>query len=148
MKNIRFGFALVAAALFPMLIVASCDNNNTGGGGGMYGTPVPTSTPRPASAVTVTAMSTGGSGYAYAPNSFTITHGQSVRWNTSTIHPLNIDDSSGSCLVSGTTAFPFTYTFMNAGTYHFHCGVHSSCGNGVCPNPSTCSGMVGTITVN
>lgn len=146
MKNLRFLLTVLAAALVPYLMGSSCNNNPTGS---MYGGPPgPTSTPGPASAVTIMATGGGYSSYAYSPSSVTITHRQSVQWNMSTIHTLNIDNGSGSCLVSGTTAYPYTYTFTTAGTYHFHCGVHSSCGNNMCPNPSTCTGMVGTITVN
>lgn len=145
MKNFHFLLLVLATAFVPYLMGSSCGSNPVGS---MYGgIPMPTSTPGPSAAVTITAM-VGGSSYVYSPSSVTITHGQSVQWNTSTIHPLNIDNGSGTCLVSGTTAFPYTYTFMTAGTYHFHCGVHSSCASGTCPNPSTCSGMVGTITVN
>lgn len=147
MKNFLFIVTLVGAGLFPLLIGTSCSSSSPTGGG-MYGggSPIPTSTPGPAAAVTISAVF--GSSYQFSPSTATITHGQSVQWNIATIHPLNIDDGSGTCLVSGTTAFPYTYTFMTAGTYHFHCGVHSSCGNGMCPNPTTCTGMVGTITVN
>ena len=150
MKNFRFVLTILATALVPLLMGSSCGNNYPTGGG-MYGgggTPMPTSTPGPRAAVTIMAMSTGAYTYAYSPSTVTITHGQSVQWSLSSIHPLNIDDGSGTCLVSGTTMFPYTYTFMTAGTYHFHCGVHSTCGNGMCPNPSTCTGMVGTVTVN
>lgn len=150
MKNFLFMLTLLLAGAAPLLVVTSCTDNNPAGSGGQYGggAPGPTSTPGPAAAVTVTAMSTGAYTYAYSTTSFTITHGQSVLWNMSTIHTLNIDNGSGTCLVSGTSAFPYTYTFATAGTYHFHCGVHSSCGNNMCPNPTTCTGMVGIITVN
>ena len=139
MNKFRFLWTLLAAGLIPLLMGSSCGNNSP------YG--MPTRPGGQSAAVTIGAAPSGGS-FVFSPSTATITHGQAVQWNISTIHPLNIDDGSGTCLVSGTTAFPYTYTFMTAGTYHFHCGVHSSCGNGNCPNPSTCSGMVGTITVN
>ena len=77
----------------------------------------------------------------------TITQGQSVVWDsTNSGHPLNIDNGSASCVVSGNTSFPVTETFNSLGTFQFHCGLHSSCGNGNCTG---CSGnMVGTIQVN
>ncbi len=111
------------------------------------GTPTPTPTPIPAAAVTISTYF--ASGYHYSPSSVTITHGQSILWDASNgIHPLNIDNGTGVCQVSGQSTFPYTYTFPTAGFYDFHCGAHSTCGNGSCPNPSTCSGMAGTITVN
>jgi plastocyanin len=101
----------------------------------------------PTAAVTVGTTSIGV--FLYTDSDITITHGQSIQWDLTNMgHPLNIDMDSGSCLVSGRTSFPFTYTFTAPGTYHFHCGIHSSCGSGNCPNPFTCTGMIGTITVN
>jgi plastocyanin len=115
-------------------------------------TPTITSTPSGAP-VTITVI--GGPHYALAGSSsqlsapITITTGASIVWDTTNAsgHPLNIDNGSGTCMVSGQTTFPFTQTFNSTGTYPFHCGVHSSCGNGTCGN--SCTGlMVGTIQVN
>jgi plastocyanin len=142
MKSLFVFLAAIGLSLVPF----ACGTNNYPTS--TYMTPMPTTTPGPAAAVTVSATGSYGS-YAYSTGSITIMHGQSVMWDTSnSIHPLNIDNGSGSCLVSGDSSFPYTYTFTTAGTYHFHCGVHSTCGSGTCPNPSTCTGMVGTITVN
>jgi plastocyanin len=103
-----------------------------------------TGTPTPTPAATV-----GQSSNNYVNGSVTITAGQSVKWTTANNgHPLNIDDSSGSCIVSNRTSFPYTQFFAVPGTYHFHCGLHSSCGNALCPQPATCTGMIGHVTVN
>lgn len=148
MKKIMF-FAILASSI---LISWACSSQNPttnsygyGSGGG---------NPPPAgSAVTITVISgphyaiTGSATALSAP--ITITHGQSVAWDSANAsgHPLNIDNGSGTCMVSGQTTFPFTQAFSTAGTYPFHCGVHSSCGNGTCGN--SCTGlMVGVIQVN
>lgn len=111
----------------------------------------PTATPDIAAVIKVIT----GPHYALSSSSvalsapITITQGQSVVWdNTNNAsHPLNIDNGSGGCMVSGLTSFPVTETFNSTGTFQFHCGNHSSCGNGTCPG--SCTGnMVGTIHVN
>lgn|GEM_PF-1915631 len=115
-------------------------------------TPTITSTP---SGVGATISVIGGPHYALAGSAsqlgapVTITAGQSVIWDNtnSASHPLNIDNGSGSCMVTGNTSFPMTQVFTTSGNYPFHCGIHSSCGNGTCGN--SCTGlMVGTIHVN
>jgi plastocyanin len=141
MKVLYALFIAFGLLIFPY---ACKDNNSPTSSGGSMG---PTPTPMPTAAVTVGTMSIGV--FLYTVGDITITHGQSIQWDLTNMgHPLNIDMGSGSCLVSGRTSFPFTYTFTTPGTYHFHCGIHSSCGSGNCPNPFTCTGMIGTITVN
>jgi hypothetical protein len=151
MKNALL-FLLFALTLVTFLACAShsstdaYSNGYGGGSGGGGGNPS-------GSAVTISVIS--GPHYALAGSSsqlsvpITITHGQSVLWDNtnSASHPLNVDNGSGTCMVTGNTTFPFPVTFNSAGTYPFHCGVHSSCGNGTCGN--SCTGaMVGTIQVN
>ncbi|HVZ81036.1 MAG TPA: hypothetical protein VHE12_09625 [bacterium] len=121
-----------------------------GGGGGM--TPTPGTTPGPV-AYTLSVVNSGSYQYAIGATPLsaplTIAQGQSVVWDSSNagIHPLNIDDgAASSCMVSGNTSFPVTVTFNNTGTFKFHCGNHSSCGNGSCT--SACTGMQGTLQVN
>jgi len=131
------------------LIPTGCSNNYPTGpysGSSMY--PTPTPGPGITAAVTVGVVYSLSS-YQYTPNSITLTKGQAIQWNSTNMgHTLNIDNGSGSCLVSGQSSFPYTYTFSVSGTYHFHCGIHSTCGNAMCPNPSTCTGMIGMVTVN
>lgn len=132
-----------------ILISWACDSHSSSTNAYGYGGGNP---PPAGSAVTITVISgphyaiTGSSSALSAP--ITITHGQSVAWDGNNGgHPLNIDNGSGTCMVSGQTTFPFTQTFNNAGTYPFHCSIHSSCGTGTCGN--SCTGaMVGTIQVN
>ena len=163
MKALCVALIFICLSIFP-LACGSVNNNPLGAFGHavsptstvtitptftVTGTPTvtPTVTPPPTAAVTVSADCSGGC--HYTDTAVTILAGQSVMWDTSNAgHPLNVDDGSGACQVSSQFSFPYTVTFSSAGTYPFHCGVHSTCGNGSCPSPSTCTGMVGTITVN
>ena len=138
-------FAIFTIFCLLMVPYACTDNNSPTYYGGSTMTP----TPDPTVAETVSVIAMIGGAYVYNMTDIHITQGQSVKWDdTNTGHPLNIDMGLGTCFVSGQTAFPFTYTFNTKGTYHFHCGIHSTCGNGTCPNPFICVGMTGTITVN
>jgi len=143
MKAMDVVFALAFFSLIPLACTDTSRINTS-----PFGLPTPTPTPTVAAAVTIGTMPQGST-YAYTAANVSISVGQSVLWDaTNSGHPLNLDDGSGSCLVSGQSVFSFTYRFMSAGTYYFHCGVHSSCGNGTCPSPTTCSGMTGIVTVN
>jgi len=144
MKTMKVVFALALFFVMPL----ACSNHSYISDSPTYYIPTPTPTPTASVAVTIGATPSGSS-YAYTSSNVTLSVGQSIEWDSSNGgHPLNIDAGSGSCIVAGQTSFPFTYQFMAAGTYHFHCGVHSSCASGSCPNPSTCTGMIGVVTVN
>jgi plastocyanin len=73
--------------------------------------------------------------FAFAPASMTVSVGTTVTWtNTdSTNHTVTADDGSfkSDKLGTGTT---FSQTFTKAGTFAYHCSIHSS--------------MTGTITVH
>ncbi|HTA76022.1 MAG TPA: hypothetical protein VK791_02575 [bacterium] len=148
MKKISvFGFMLCTL----ILAAAACTNNSTyPGSPAATPTPVgPTATPNSSIAVTV---SYGGS-YNFSPSTVTITHGQSVVWDSSLNgHTVTLDGFSGSAGSTGTntSSFPATINFSTAGTYYYHCGVsgHSGCGTtsyGVC---SGGFGMIGSVVVN
>jgi plastocyanin len=133
-------------------VAAACSNNSTYPASSPTATPTPagpTATPNSGIAVTVTY---GGS-FNFSPSAVTITHGQSVVWDSSLNgHTVTLDSFSGSSGSTGTTttSFPATINFPTAGTYYYHCGVsgHSGCGTtsyGVC---SGGFGMIGSITVN
>ena len=82
-----------------------------------------------------TATITGSDGLTFAPTTATITHGQSVCWQNSgsILHTVTSDDgtSFSTNLPSGQL---FLHTFATAGSFPYHCTIHS--------------GMTGTITVN
>lgn len=146
--------ATFVALLYLTLILGwSCSSSNYSNPytPGYSNTPTPIATSNIGATFSVIA----GPHYALAGTSvalsvpITITHGQSVVWDNTnnSSHPLNIDNGAGSCVVSGNISFPVTETFNSTGTFQFHCGNHSSCGNGTCPG--TCTGnMVGTLQVN
>jgi len=113
-------------------------------------TATPTATAVPASGVGATVS--GGFTF-FSPSQVTITHGQSVVWDSSLNgHTVTLDSFSGTTGSTGTntTTFPATIVFPTAGTYYYHCGVsgHSGCGTttyGVC---SGGGGMIGSVVVN
>ena len=103
--------AAVAAAL--SLLLAACGSSGSAGNGG------------------------GGeqmSNFAFSPASMTIKAGASLTWtNADTVaHTVTADDSSfdSGNVAAGAT---FSHTFATAGTFAYHCNIHSS--------------MHGTITV-
>ncbi len=94
------------------------------GSGSGYGSGAPT--PAPSAAV-----SSGTSGtivdYAFKPATLTVTVGTTVTWtNTgSAAHTVTADDGSfGSGTLQGGATF--RQTFSKAGTYAYHCSIHSS----------------------
>lgn len=87
---------------------------------------------------------TATSGDVFSPTSITITHGGAVTFTLSGgTHTLYIDNGSGICAQNYST-WPQVITFPTAGTYHFHCSIHSPCGTGSC---SACTGMAGMVIV-
>jgi plastocyanin len=119
----------------------------------------PTATPAPAGTATPIPVSGAGATVVYggsfnfSPSQVTITHGQSVVWDSSLNgHTVTLDGFSGTSGSTGTNtaSFPATIVFPTAGTYYYHCGVpgHSGCGTtsyGVCTGGA---GMVGSVVVN
>ena len=113
----------------------------------------PTATPTPNTTSSGVGATVSGGNYFFSPSQVTITHGQSVVWDSSLNgHTVTLDGFSGTSGSTGTNTagFPATIVFPTAGTYCYHCGVsgHSGCGTttyGVC---SGGSGMVGSVVVN
>jgi plastocyanin len=116
-------------------------------------------------AVTVGATVSAGSNDNFVPAQVTITHGQSVVWDSSVgsgSHTVQIDSFSGSTVpgagcgtTTNYTSFPITIAFPTAGTYYYHCTNHSNCGTSGCglcaatPGATTGFGnMVGSVVVN
>src|ERR1700677_1573016 len=146
-------------------LIQSCQNNQPTANGPISSppnvTPVSgnlTSTPTPSSISGIAVTVTYGGSYNFVPNAITITHGQSVVWDSSfnINHSLYIDGFSGSATpVAGcgtplldTISFPVTQVFSTPGTYNFHCENHSNCNNssqcGVCNGGL---GMAGSVVV-
>lgn len=70
--------------------------------------------------------------FAFVPGTLTITRGTTVTWvNQDPVSHSVVSDAFRSTTLSKGSAYSFT--FENAGTYQYHCGIHPS--------------MTGTITV-
>jgi plastocyanin len=108
-------------------------------------THTPTVTPTPPSVANITY----GGFDNYSPASVTIRAGGTVNWDSSfgVNHTLYIDTGNNSTCSSNDPAhtYPFSLVFSSAGTYKYHCSIHTpSCGTSC----SGCTGgMVGTVVV-
>jgi len=68
----------------------------------------------------------GMSGFQYVPSSVKVSVGDTVLWSGDlSFHPLVSDDGLWHTPFTGTT---FSYTFVSAGTYRFHCLNHGGPG--------------------
>jgi plastocyanin len=146
---------LVVAAIL-ILCPLACNQSFNSAAPAVQAVATATLTPSGPVTVTLSAISASGSfRYSIASSGvaisapITISVGSAVTWDTSNngIHPLYIDNGSGTCSVSANTSFPFTQTFSTTGDYTFHCGNHGTCtgGGSVCTLP--CSAMTGVVHV-
>ena len=139
------GLSFMLCSLICMTV--ACSNSPTSS----YSNSTPTPTPNTSNSGV--GATVGGGAYFFSPSAVTITHGQSVIWNSSLNgHTVTLDGFSGATGSTGTNtaSFPATIVFPTAGTYYYHCGVsgHSGCGTttyGVC---SGGFGMIGSVVVN
>ena len=120
---------IAAMTIAVVLAIAACSESST---------TAPSA--QPSAGPSPTAPAAGGSNvsianFAFAPASLTVAVGTAVTWTNSdsTGHTVTADDGSFASdkLATGAT---FEETFTEAGTYAYHCSIHSS--------------MTGTITVN
>src|SRR5665213_2220284 len=84
----------------------------------------PNPTPTPNNSNSGVGASVSGGNYFFSPSAVTITHGQSVVWDSSLNgHTVTLDSFSVTSGSSGTntTSFPATIAFPTAGTYYYHC---------------------------
>ena len=113
--------ALIAGLVFALAILVFA----AGCGGGAGG-----ATTTAAGGATTTAAAGGQvviKGFAFSPDSITIKAGESVTWTnqdgtTHTVTADNAEFSSGN-IPSGSA---FTFKFDKAGTYAYHCSIHST----------------------
>jgi plastocyanin len=155
---------LFLSLLLSGFLIQSCQNNQPASspiGSPPKVTPVSgnlSATPTPSSTSGIAVTVTYGGSYNFVPSSITITHGQSVVWDSSfnINHTLYIDGFSGSATpVAGcgtallnTISFPVTQVFSTPGTYNFHCGNHSGCNSSQCGVCTGGFGMIGSVVVN
>ena len=120
MRHARLAALTIAVAL----AIAACSGSAT---------PAPSAQSAAAPAAGGSAVSIAN--FAFAPASMTVAVGTTVTWtNTDSAgHTVTADDGSfkSDKLGTGTT---FSQTFTKAGTFAYHCSIHSS--------------MTGTITVH
>lgn len=85
--------------------------------------PAPSNPP----AVTASSSSIDISNYAFVPTPLTINVGDTVTWTNKDSAPHTVTSDSGSELSSGSLSNgqTYTHTFTTAGTYNYHCSVHS-----------------------
>ena len=115
---------LAALSLAAVLAIAACS------GGSVYTTPASSEA---VAAGTGSAVSIAG--FAFAPTTITVAAGSTVTWtNKDTAgHIVAADDGSFKSAKLGGGA-TFSQTFAKAGTFTYHCAIHSS--------------MTGTVTVH
>jgi|SRR5690348_4311621 len=111
---------LLVLALSTLFVACgkSSSSNTTGGGGGGGGT---------GSDVSI-------KNFAFTSNNISVTKGTTVKWtnNDGVTHTVTADDGSfdSGSLTNGAS---FSHTFSTAGTYTYHCSIHTT--------------MTGTVTV-
>jgi len=126
MRHSRLAALTIAAAL----AIAACSGSAT---------PAPSTQPSAARPSAAAPAAGGGTvsiaNFAFAPASMTVAVGTTVTWtNTDSAgHTVTAADGSFKSDKLGTGA-TFSQTFAKAGTYAYHCSIHSS--------------MTGTITVH
>ncbi|HEV2004998.1 MAG TPA: plastocyanin/azurin family copper-binding protein [Candidatus Limnocylindrales bacterium] len=110
--------SLATAALISALLVTAC--------GGGATTPAPTVGGQPAASQAGAANAATIVDFAFQPSSQTVAKGTSVTWtNTgSRGHTVTADDASftSDTIAGGAT---FSHTFATAGTFAYHCSIHS-----------------------
>jgi plastocyanin len=119
MKNLisrSFPVVLVALSLLAVISAMACS-----GGSGYGNAPATTSSVAAATGNSVTLAS-----FAFSPATITVTVGTAVTWTNkdSTTHTITSDSGvfdSGNLAANGT----YSYTFTKAGTYPYHCTIHT-----------------------
>ena len=145
LQHTRFWFGLLVVVVGALLLLAACGSSTTPGAGAAdptitaqtptagasISTPTPTVAPTtrtPASGSTQLLMinneSNGSFGFSSA--TFTIKVGTTVIWKNMSLAPHTVTSDDGQTFDSGTVAVggTFRFTFMNAGTFSYHCNIH------------------------
>jgi plastocyanin len=127
---VRRGFGVLALLVAGAMIAAGCGGSSDNGGSSGATTASPdTSAP---GATSGDNSSSGGEaakieGFAFHPDTIKVSAGQKITWTNddSTAHTVTADDGS---FDSGSVADgkSFSFTFAKAGTFKYHCSIHSS----------------------
>ncbi len=124
MKRI-FGKAIVLAAL-ALLVIGIAGLAGCGYGSPPAGTTAPTTPAATQPPQAGTHESVSIAGFAFSPATLTVPAGTTVTWtnNDATTHTVTSDTGAfnSSFLSPGAT---FSFTFTQAGTYKYHCSIHT-----------------------
>ena len=123
--QLRFFWVALSFATVATLILAACG----GGGGGT--TPGPTATSQPTATATATVarvqiIEQNGM-YAFSPATLMITKGTTVEWTnmSDAPHTVTSDTNAFSTTSNLSQNQSFMFTFNTAGTFAYHCNIHS-----------------------
>ncbi|HEX8861425.1 MAG TPA: cupredoxin family copper-binding protein [Actinomycetes bacterium] len=131
---VRRGLTVLVLLVSGALIAAGCGGGSNDSGGGGSASPATTAVPSP----TTAAPDDNGGGaadaaqakienFAFAPKRITAKIGETVSWKNDdgATHTVTADDGSfdSGSLASDKT---FSQTFDEAGTFKYHCAIHSS----------------------
>lgn len=113
----------VVVLFISLATIASCSKKNTYSSSGGSNNP-----PAGSNAVTM-------SGMAFNPTNISVTVGTTVTWTNNDAMSHTVTSNDGTSFNSGTIAAgsTFSFKFMTAGTYAYHCTFHA--------------GMTGTVVV-
>ncbi len=129
--RLRLLWVALALATGVSLLLVAC------GGGGTTTTPTPTATSQPSATSQSSATATGtiakvkivekNNVYAFDPATLTITKGTQVVWTNMSDAPHTVTSDTGafntpSSLMQNQT---FMMTFTTAGTFAYHCNIHT-----------------------
>lgn len=131
----KINFVLLALSLLALL--AACGGGSTSSASTPTAAPTatptaaPTDTPTPTAAPTTAPTTNGNSitiaNFAFAPATLTVKVGTKVTWtnNDSATHTVTADQGAFNSpdLPTGQS---YSFTFTKAGTYSYHCAIHSS----------------------
>ena len=110
--------SLATAALISAFVITACGGGST--------TPAPTVGGQPAASQAGAASAATIVDFAFQPSSLTVAKGTVVTWtNTASRgHTVTADDASftSDTIAGGAT---FSHTFDTAGTFAYHCSIHS-----------------------
>jgi len=131
---VRRGFTVLVLLVSGALIAAGCGGSNDSGGGGSA-SPATTASPSPTPTTAAPDDNGGAAGsaetrienFAFDPKQITAKVGETVSWKNDdgATHTVTADDGSfdSGNLASDKT---FSQTFDTAGTFKYHCAIHSS----------------------
>ncbi|HET8910885.1 MAG TPA: plastocyanin/azurin family copper-binding protein [Ktedonobacteraceae bacterium] len=130
-QNFRAVWLLIPLAAVVVVLLAACGGTTTTTSGGSTPTAVPaTAQPTQATASGTTAtikMIEQNNKYMFSPQSITVKVGTKVVWtnNSDAPHTVTSDNNAFTASQALSEKQMFSQTFTKAGTYTYHCSIHS-----------------------